>query len=133
MKYVSVFIALMFFAMGSSASIFDFQNNFTKTTGLCFKPKISGKISKLDPYFPTTQITTDLKFFKYGVISAKGGIIFLDKLNKDMDRYAKLTLDVKDVVGKTIYDKFPNIVDKLEISVGYGKRDKLFLDFCLEM
>lgn len=135
---LSLFIALMFgsmtlFTMVSSASILDFQNDFTKATGLCFKPKISGKISKLDPYYPNTYITTELKFFKYGVISARGGIIFLDKLNKDMDRYAKLTLDVKDAVGKTIYDKIPNIVDKLEISVGYGKRDKLFLDFCLEM
>jgi hypothetical protein len=133
MKYLSVFIALLFFAMVSSASILDFQNDFTKATGLCFKPKISGKISKLDPYYPNTQITTELKFFNYGVLSARSGIIFLDKLNKDMDRYAKLTLDVKGAVGKTIYDKFPNIVDKLEVSVGYGKRDKLFLEFCLEM
>jgi hypothetical protein len=133
MKYLSVFIALLFFVTGSFASVLDFQNDFTKVTGLCFKPKISGKISKLDPYYPATQITTELKIFNYGVISAKGGIVFLDKLNKDIDRYAKLTLDVRAAVGKTIYDKFPNIVDKLELSAGYGQRDKLFLEFCLEI
>jgi hypothetical protein len=133
MKRFLIFIALLFFVTVSSASILDFQNDFTKATGLCFKPKISGKISNLDPYYPNTQITTELKIFNYGVISAKGGIIFLDKLNKDVDRYAKLTLDIKAAVGKTIYDKFSNMVDKFELSAGYGKRDKLFLEFCLEI
>jgi hypothetical protein len=134
-KYLFVFIVLLFFVTGSSASILDFQNDFTKATGLCFKPKISGKISNLDPYYPNTQIITELKFFNYGVISARGGIVFLNRLNKDIDidRYAKLTLDVKKAVGKTIYDKFSNMVDKLELSAGYGKRDKLFLEFCLEI
>jgi hypothetical protein len=134
-KYLSVFIVLLFFAMTSStfASILAFQNDFTKTTGICFKPKISGTISKLDPYYPTMKITTELKFFNYGVISAKCGIVFLDKLNKDIDRYAKLTFDFKNIIDKTIYNKFSNIVDKLEFTVGYGKRDKLFLDFCLEI
>jgi hypothetical protein len=123
----------MLFATVSSSSIFDFQNDFTKATGLCFKPKISGKINNLDLSSPDTQITTELKFFNYGVISARGGIVFLNRLNKDIDRYAKLSLDVKKAVGKTIYDKFPTLVDKLELTAGYGKRDKLFLEFCLEI
>lgn len=133
MKCLSVFIALLFFAMVSSASILDFQNDFTKATGLCFKPKISGKISKLDLDKPSTQIITEYKFFNYGVISARGGFVFIDSLNKDADRYVKLTLNIKDVVGKTIYDEFPNIVDKLDFSLGYGRRDKVFIDFCLEI
>ena len=138
MKCLSVFIALLFlelssFAMVSCASILDFQNDFTKATGLCFKPKISGRINKLDLNEPVTQITTECKFFNYGVISARGGFVFIDSLNKDADRYVKLTLNIKDVVGKTIYDEFPNIVYKLEFSLGYGRRDKVFIDFCLEI
>jgi hypothetical protein len=136
MKYLSVFIALLFFATLSCASVLDFQNDLTKATGLCFKPKISGKISKLDDgSCPNTQITKELKFFNYGVISARCGVIIFNKPNKleDLDRYAKLTLNVKDVVGKTIYAEFQDIVDKLELSGGYGKRDKLFLEFCLEI
>jgi hypothetical protein len=30
---------------------------------------------------------------------------------------------------KTIYTEFQDIVDKLELSAGYGKKDKLFLEF----
>jgi hypothetical protein len=133
MKYVSVFITFLFFSTLSCASILDFQNDFTKATGLCFKPKISVKISKLDTCCSDTKITTELKFFKYGIISARGGIDFLNKLNKDDDRYAKLTLNVKDAIGKTSCVDFSKIVDKLELSAGYGKKNKLFLEFCLEI
>jgi hypothetical protein len=136
MKHLSVFIALLFFTMVSSASILDFQTDFTKATGLCLKPKISGKITKLNRYYPETQITPELKFFNYGVIFARCGIVFFKQEKdryKEKDRYAKLTLDIKGVVGKTIYDKFLNIIDKLELTVGYGKTDKLFLEFCLEI
>jgi hypothetical protein len=132
-RYLSVFIALLFFATLSCASILDFQNDFTKATGLCFKPKISVKINKFEPYHPDTQTTTELKFFNYGVISARVGIVFLNKLTKGTGRYAKLTLNVKDAIGKTICADFPDIVDKLELSAGYGKKDKLFLEFCLEI
>jgi hypothetical protein len=133
MKYLSVFIALLFFVMGSFASILDFQNDFTKATGLCFKPKISGKSINLDTQRPSTQITTELKVFNYGVISVRGGLIYLNSTNNEIERYAKLTLDVKKLVGTSIYEKFPEIVDKLEFSAGYGKRDKAFIDFTFEL
>lgn len=145
MKRLSVLIALLFFTTMSSASILDFQNDFTKATGLCFKPKIAVKISNLahlkrtktNDYKTTnstdTQITTKLKFFNYGVISAEGGIVFLNKINKNTDKYAKLTLDVKNVAGRTFCDKFPNIVDKFELAVVYGQKERIYLEFCLEI
>jgi hypothetical protein len=135
-KYLSVFIVLLFFVTVSSASILDFQNDFTKATGLCFKPKISAKTTKLNLADTSTKITTELKFFDCGVISVRGGINFPAKKptkGEQINSYAKLTLNVKKVVGETIYDKFPSIVDKLELAVGYGKEDKLSLEFCLEI
>jgi hypothetical protein len=132
MKCLSVFIALLFFVTVSFASILDFQNDFTKTTGLCFKPKISVKIIESDHYRP--KITTEFKFYNYGVISAKGGIVFSEKeIKKETNSYVNLTLNVKKAIGKTIYEKFPNIVDKLDLSVGHGQKDKLSLEFCLEI